>query len=574
MIVFEKIRRKNFLSTGNVFTEVDLNRHPNTLIVGENGAGKSTILDAICFGLFGKPFRKITKQQLVNTINGKGTFVEVEFTIGSNQYKIVRGIKKYGSSPFEIYVNNEMINQPGASRDYQAYLEDTILKLNFKSFTQIVILGNASFTPFMQLPATHRREIIEDLLDIKVFSAMNILLKDRLAENSEDLRDVKYKLDLAGDKLQVHESYLLELQQNKTAQVEANQAEIDKTKETIESLVSDIEEQNKEINQLSESINDHEQIKAKMKKIELLEVQIEDKVRKLKKDIKFFEENDNCPTCKQDLNAEIVKEQLDSKRDSLRTTNDALEQLTTQYNAVNSRLNEIISIQDTIINKQTNIQGKTSEITAQQSYVSKIQQEIENILNAEDNNTETKKAIKTLKTAISKLDKKQEELVNMKHLLDVAADLLRDKGIKTSIVKQYVPVMNKLVNKYLAAMDFFVNFELDENFNEVIKSRHRDIFSYASFSEGEKMRIDLSLLFTWRAIAKMKNSASTNLLILDEVFDASLDGGGCDEFLKLIHQMGKETNVFVISHKGDVLADKFFSTIRFEKHKDFSRIAE
>ena len=528
----------------------------------------------MCFGLFGKPFRKITKQQLVNTINGKGTFVEVEFTIGVNKYKIIRGIKKYGSSPFEIYVNDKMINQPGASRDYQAYLEDTILKLNFKSFTQIVILGNASFTPFMQLPSTHRREIIEDLLDIKVFSAMNLLLKDRLAENTEDLRDVKYKLDLAGDKLEVHQNYLLELQQNKTAQVEANQAEIDKTKDQITILQSDIEHLNNTIDTLNESIQDQEQIKAKMKKIELLEVQIEDKVRKLKKDIKFFEENDNCPTCNQSLSSDIVDKQLYSKRESLLTTNDALGQLTTQYDVVNSRLNEIISVQDNIIDNQTKIQGKTSEISVQQSYIAKIEQEIEKILSAEDNNTETKKAIKTLKTAMSKLDNKQEELVNMRHLLDTAADLLRDKGIKTSIVKQYVPVMNKLINKYLAAMDFFVNFELDENFNEVIKSRHRDVFSYPSFSEGEKMRIDLSLLFTWRAIAKMKNSASTNLLILDEVFDASLDSGGCDEFLKLIHQIGKDTNVFVISHKGDVLADKFFSTIRFEKHKDFSRIAE
>ena len=573
MIIFKTIRWKNFLSTGNVFTEVQLDRNPNTLIVGENGAGKSTILDALCFGLFGKPFRKITKQQLVNTINGKGTIVEVEFEIGNNRYRIMRGIKKYGSSPFEIYHNNKLLNQPGASRDYQSYLEESILKLNMKSFTQIVILGNASFTPFMQLPAAHRREIIEDLLDIKIFSAMNLLLKDKISENIDALRDVKYKVDIANEKLLVHEQYLNDLRQNKTAQIEANDELISEANDRITTKQTEVSDANKLIEEHENSISDETKVSSKLTKITELESQIETKVRKLKKEIRFYEENEHCPTCNQSLDVETIKDQLDSKRSSLTTTEEALGQLETEYNAVNARYTEISNIQQQIIDVQSTVTSLLSEISSEQNYISKIQADNQKLIEKNVDDNDTKGAIATLKKAMTKLNKMHEQLQTEKQLLDTAADILRDKGIKTKIIKQYVPVMNKLVNKYLAAMDFFVNFELNENFEEVIKSRHRDIFSYPSFSEGEKMRIDLALLFTWRSIAKMKNSVATNLLMLDEVFDASLDGNGCDEFLKLIHQMGAGTNVFVISHKGDVLADKFYSTLRFEKHKDFSRIA-
>ena len=573
MIVFKKIRWKNFLSTGNNFTEVQLDRHPNTLIVGENGAGKSTILDVLCFSLFGKPFRKITKQQLVNTINQKGTSVEVEFEIGPNKYVVVRGIKKYGSSPFEIYVNGEMINQPGASRDYQAYLEDNILKLNMKSFTQIVILGNASFTPFMQLPAAHRREIIEDLLDIKIFSAMNLLLKDKISINLESVKDTKYNIDIANEKLDVHNQFLNELRQNKTAQIEGNEQLIYEANERIADKQKEIDDARQLITEYEDSISDESKISSKLIKIRELESSIENKIRKLKKQIRFYEENEHCPTCGQDLDEEKVRLELDSKRDSLTTTTNALDQLETEFTAVNSRLIEINNVHDKINTTQQTVTEKLTNVSADQQFIGKVQQDITKLQNTDVDDKDTKAKINTLKRALGKLENMQESLVNEKHLLDTAADLLRDKGIKTKIIKQYVPVMNKLVNKYLAAMDFFVNFELNENFEEVIKSRHRDVFSYASFSEGEKMRIDLALLFTWRAIAKMKNSVSTNLLMLDEVFDASLDGNGCDEFLKLIHQMGKDTSVFVISHKGDVLADKFYSTLRFEKHKDFSRIA-
>ena len=574
MIIFKKIRWKNFLSTGNAFTEVQLDKNPNTIIVGENGAGKSTILDALCFSLFGKPFRKITKQQLVNTINGKGTSVEVEFSIGSSEYVIVRGIKKYGSSPFEIYANGKLVNQPGDARDYQEHLESNILKLNMKSFTQIVILGNASFTPFMELNAPSRREIIEDLLDIKIFSAMNLLLKDKITDNNSDTKETKLKTDVANEKLGVQERFLVELTQNKTAQIELNENEIKQSNDNIAILQQEVEYENQCITQYEDSISDKDKVNNKLIKIRELESAIESKIRKLRKDINFYESNEECPTCKQPLDDERIKILLTDKKGSLVTTEDALQRLESEYNAVNDRINEINVINSNIEGIQKIITRKQSDISASQSYITKIQKDIDKLNKTELNDKETKDKISVLKRALGKLEVKQNQLVDDKVLLNTAADILRDKGIKTRIIKQYVPVMNKLVNKYLAAMDFFVNFELNENFEEIIKSRHRDIFSYSSFSEGEKMRIDLSLLFTWRAIAKMKNSVSTNLLVLDEVFDASLDGNGCDEFLKLIHQMGKDTNVFVISHKGDVLADKFFSTLKFEKHKNFSRIAE
>ena len=572
MIVFKKIRWKNFLSTGNVFTEINLDKNPNTLIVGENGAGKSTVLDALCFVLFNKPFRKVSKQQLVNTINTKGTVVEIEFVIGSTHYKVMRGIKKYGTTPFEIYVNDKLINQPGASRDYQAYLEQNVLKLNYKSFTQIVILGNASFTPFMQLSANHRREIIEDLLDLKIFTAMNMLLKEKISENHSAITEIKYKVDLAEEKLKVYQQALLDAQQNKKALIDSNKDAIANTNIIITTLNESVTTYENVVEDLTSKITDQQKMSDKLIKIQNLESQIENKIKRLKKDIKFFEENDNCPTCGQEWLDR--QDQIDNSNKQLKETEDALEKLADQFNNVNNRLLEIKDIQEQITEAQSVVSDKLSEISGHQSYITKIQNDLSKLEDTQKDNTETKKNIKTLKIAKEKLDNKQEELVTEKQVLDTASDLLRDKGIKTRIVKQYIPVMNKLVNKYLAAMDFFVNFELNENFEEVIKSRHRDVFSYASFSEGEKMRIDLALLFTWRAIAKMKNSASTNLLILDEVFDASLDGAGCDEFLKLLHQMGKDANVFVISHKGDILADKFFSTIRFEKHKDFSRIVE
>ena len=573
MIHFEAVRWKNFLSTGNVWTEVQFDRSPTTLIVGDNGAGKSTILDALCFGLFGKAFRKINKQQLVNSINGKGAAVEVEFRIGSQQYKIYREIKKYGSSPFEIFMNDKLINQPGSARDYQAYLEEAILKVNYTAFTQIVILGNASFTPFMQLPSNQRREIIEELLDIKIFSAMNLILKERQDSNKDLVSENKHNNQLATEKLDIYKANIKKADADKKSKLDQINQRITESEAKInvhETVVADL------LNQIDvdlASISDEETIVARLDKIGRLESTLEDKIRRVKKEKAFFESNAVCPTCDQNISDEVRKNRMDVAEDSISETQAGLTKLESEYTKAKVRQDEITAVQESVRVAQIEVAKQQSEISAQRNFVKglelDLQQAKEETAEEDDNSVQ----IKTLETAIKKLEKQQEKLQNEKHLLETASNLLKDKGIKARIINQYVPVINKLVNKYLAAMDFFVNFELNENFEEVIKSRHRDEFSYSSFSEGEKMRIDLALLFTWRSVAKMKNSVNTNLLILDEVFDASLDTGGCDEFLKIIDQLGDGTNVFVISHKGDILQDKFRSMIKFEKHKDFSRIA-
>jgi len=573
MIHFEAVRWKNFLSTGNVWTEVQFNRSPTTLIVGDNGAGKSTILDALCFGLFGKAFRKINKQQLVNSINGKGAAVEVEFRIGSQQYKIYREIKKYGSSPFEIFMNDKLINQPGSARDYQAYLEEAILKVNYTAFTQIVILGNASFTPFMQLPSNQRREIIEELLDIKIFSAMNLILKERQDSNKDLVSENKHNNQLATEKLDIYKANIKKAdadKKNKLDQINQRITESEAKINVHETVVADL------LNQIEvdiASISDEETIVQRLDKIGRLESTLEDKIRRVKKEKAFFESNAVCPTCDQDISDEVRTNRMDVAENSISETQAGLTKLESEYTKAKVRQDEITAVQESVRVAQIEVAKQQSEISAQRNFVKglelDLQQAKEETAEEDDNSVQ----IKTLETAIKKLEKQQEKLQNEKHLLETASNLLKDKGIKARIINQYVPVINKLVNKYLAAMDFFVNFELNENFEEVIKSRHRDEFSYSSFSEGEKMRIDLALLFTWRSVAKMKNSVNTNLLILDEVFDASLDTGGCDEFLKIIDQLGDGTNVFVISHKGDILQDKFRSMIKFEKHKDFSRIA-
>ena len=573
MIHFEAVRWKNFLSTGNVWTEVQFDRSPTTLIVGDNGAGKSTILDALCFGLFGKAFRKINKQQLVNSINGKGAAVEVEFRIGSQQYKIYREIKKYGSSPFEIFMNDKLINQPGSARDYQAYLEEAILKVNYTAFTQIVILGNASFTPFMQLPSNQRREIIEELLDIKIFSAMNLILKERQDSNKDLVSENKHNNQLATEKLDIYKANIKKADADKKSKLDQINQRITESEAKInvhETVVADL------LNQIDvdlASISDEETIVARLDKIGRLESTLEDKIRRVKKEKAFFESNAVCPTCDQNISDEVRTNRMDVAENSISETQAGLTKLESEYTKAKVRQDEITAVQESVRVAQIEVAKQQSEISAQRNFVKglelDLQQAKEETAEEDDNSVQ----IKTLETAIKKLEKQQEKLQNEKHLLETASNLLKDKGIKARIINQYVPVINKLVNKYLAAMDFFVNFELNENFEEVIKSRHRDEFSYSSFSEGEKMRIDLALLFTWRSVAKMKNSVNTNLLILDEVFDASLDTGGCDEFLKIIDQLGDGTNVFVISHKGDILQDKFRSMIKFEKHKDFSRIA-
>ena len=570
MIHFHNVRWQNFLSTGNVWTDILLDKSPNTLVIGENGAGKSTMLDALCFALFGKPFRKINKPQLMNSVNQKDMLVETEFTVGKSRYRVLRGMKP---NVFEIYKDNVLINQTASVRDYQNYLEQNILKLNFNSFTQIVILGSSSFVPFMQLPTGARREIIEDLLDIKIFTAMNILLKEKLQQNKNNLKDIKYKIDLEQEKLEVHQKYIDEMQSKNKERIDSLKAEIEKSESAISRLEVDITNNNSSVKELQESVNDEESVQKKLNEILKIESKFEEKLKKLKKEIKFYQDNDHCPTCDQDIDDEIKSKKVNQNESKILEVDEAFEKLQIELDRENQRLLDIMEINKQIQEFLEKVSDSNNQISSLNKYIKQLRTNIDTEVDDVSDLKDENKKVNDIKKQIKGYEKKRENEIHEKELLDVAAELLKDKGIKTQIVRQYVPVMNKLVNKYLAAMEFFVSFELNENFEETIKSRHRDSFSYASFSEGEKMRIDLSLLLTWRAIAKMKNSTNTNLLILDEVFDASLDSNGCDEFLKLLNELGKETNVFVISHKGDILQDKFRSVIKFEKHKNFSRIS-
>ena len=571
MIIFEKVRWKNFLSTGNKFTEINLLRSTNTLIIGHNGAGKSTILDALCFGLFGKPFRKINKPQLLNSINAQQCVVEIEFSIGKKKYKVIRGIKP---NVFEVYCNDVLVDQDAKSKDYQEYLEKFILKLNFKSFTQVVILGSASFVPFMQLSPADRRAIIEDLLDIQIFSTMNSLVKEKVAINKDAMLKTKYDVDLTNEKMELQKQNIDESKKHNEAEIEKKKTEITSSEQQIEQLNKDINLIQKHIDMMQSRVSDELAMKNKSSKLINLESKLESRIKKIEKEVAFYEEHDSCPTCKQGIEQSFRTEQITNLGQTKGQVRTALSDLSTQIEKTNERIVEIQKILKNITSHNNEIVKHNSTITAVNNYIGKIQKEIEELSNKKDNLEEENQKLKELREQLKTLEVKKEELTQEKQYYDLAASLLKDTGIKTKIIRQYLPIMNKLVNKYLTAMDFFVNFNINENFEETIKSRHRDEFSYANFSEGEKMRIDLALLFTWRQIAKLKNSTNTNLLILDEVFDSSLDGTGTEEFLKLIHEMGSDTNIFVISHKGDQLFDKFRSIIRFEKKNNFSQIAK
>jgi len=571
MIKFSRLRWKNFLSTGNVFTEIHLDRSPSTIITGENGAGKSTILDALCYVLFNKPFRNINKPQLMNSINEKGLLTEIEFSVGNVEYLVRRGIKP---AVFEIFKNGKLIDQPGSVRDYQTQFEDTILKLNYKSFTQIVVLGNASFTPFMQLSTKDRREVIEDLLDIQIFSHMNTLLKDRLAKNKTEKQEVEYQIELLGEKIEVQKEYLAKVTADITKQ---RQELLDEIKEWSLQYLSTEAQQMEHMNaieELSATIADADKINAKSAKVSELMMKLHDKIAKAEKRIRFYEKHDNCPTCEQVIDAMAKADQLDRTHQIESETREAIQQLETQQVSLSEELARISSTQSKIAEHQVHWRDCRSSLESYQSNIDRVTNKLESLSKkSEESEDSPSTKISVLEEQLGSYETRKESLSKDFEVLKIATEMLKDGGIKKKIIRQYVPIINKLVNKYLASLDFFVNFELDEEFNEVIKSRYRDEFSYASFSEGEKMRIDLALLFTWRAVAKLKNSTNTNLLILDEVFDASLDTGGCDEFLKLLQDIGGDTNVFVISHKGDVLTDKFRSQIRFEKVKNFSRIS-
>lgn len=569
MIKFRKVRWKNFLSTGSQFTEVQLDRSTTTLIVGENGAGKSTVLDAICFGLFNKAFRNVSKTQLMNSVNGKQCLVEIEFSIGSKDYLVRRGMKP---TVFEIHLNNEMANQDAAARDYQKYLEDHVLKLNYKSFTQIVILGSASFTPFMQLSTSNRKEIIEDLLDIKIFSTMNDVLKERMSELKNKLQDIEARIELGKAKATIQQDYIKTLEDDKSKKLAEIKKIISDTQIEINGHSSDVAALQSEIDELNGSIEDEEENIRKRNKLHTLYDKLLDKIKKAQEEIAFYNDHDVCPTCSQHIGENTKGDHIHGHEVKIEEVQKAMDEMDVQIEELRIRLDEIDKVKVDISTKNTSIIQSNNKIIAGQNYIKKLQGDLDDASENKGNIDEEKKKLKEIAKEVVGLSEDKASVLENRQYHEIASVLLKDTGIKTTIIKQYLPAINKLVNKYLQAMEFFVSFELDESFDEVIKSRHRDEFSYASFSEGEKQRIDLALLFTWRTIAKMKNSASTNLLMLDEVFDSSLDVNGTDFVMNLLNTLGEETNVFVISHKGDQLFDKFRSVIKFEKYQNFSRI--
>ncbi len=568
MIIFRTLKWKNLLSTGNYFTEINLSGNSNTLVVGENGSGKSTMLDALCFALFGKPFRAINKPQLVNSINNKDCIVEVTFDSNNKQYRIVRGIKP---NIFEIYCNGELLNQDAASRDYQEFLEKFILKLNYKSFTQIVILGSASFTPFMQLSASDRRTIIEDLLDIQIFSTMNSLVKDKLSNNKDLVSEKKHEIDLAQQKYDMQKKHIEELKQNNEDKVNEYETEIQSHSDTISTLLANVATLAAETEELQLVVANKIETEAKVKKITKIESQIESNLSKFRKDISFFQSHDDCPTCRQAIAMEFKEEELTNLNTKVTECEHGLTELEQRLNKEQEKLNEINEKQKLINKKQVEIATNNTTINETNKLIARLRKLVDELKESKVVSEKEEQSLKTLKESLTELQTNLKELIDERTYYEVASNLLKDTGIKTKIVKQYLPIINKLVNKYLASLDFFVNFNLDESFKETIKSRHRDEFTYNNFSEGEKQRIDMALMLTWRAVAKLKNSSNTNLLILDETFDSSLDANGTEELMKILHML-EGVNLFVISHKGDILQDKFMNVIRFAKEKNFSRI--
>ncbi len=569
MIIFNVIRYKNFLSTGSRFTEVYLNNTRTTLVLGDNGSGKSTMLDALTFALFSKPFRRINKPQLVNSINERECVAEVEFEIGSKEYLVRRGIKP---SIFEIYIDGRLMNQDAKSRDYQDILEKQVLKLNYKSFTQIILLGSSSFLPFMQLPLNHRREIIEDLLDIQVFSLMNHLLKVRIGENRGNTIDNNNKLELNEEKINVQKKYMNEV-------LEINNDKIQKTKDKIaendrstETLLTDKSEAEEKVSTLLEEYSGHSEWEQKVFKMYGYQGSIEGQINKLEKSIKFFEHETECPKCKQSIGLEHKKPIVTDNLSQVEELKIGVELIVKAIDEEEKRDDYWDDVEESLERAKNSVRRIESNIGSNKSMNRVMQEEIEYLEKVKDKSIDDNERLKILNEEKTEFLKQKDVFMQEKLYYETANELLKDTGIKTRIVRQYLPIMNKLINKHLSAMDSYFDFTLDEEFNEVIRSRHRDEFSYASFSEGEKMRIDLALLFTWRAIAKLKNSANTNLLVLDEVFDSSLDSTGTEEFMKLINSLDDSINVFVISHKGDTLYDRFDEVIKFEKVQNFSKV--
>jgi len=569
MIIFTKLSYKNFLSTGNYKTVIDLIKHNNTLISGDNGAGKSTMLDAITFALFGKSFRGINLPLLINSINERDCEVELEFSLGKDEYKIIRGLKP---KKFEIYKNGEMLDQDSKSKDYQKILEEQILKMTYKSFCQVVILGSSNYVPFMKLSAKDRRLVVENLLDIDVFSVMNTLVRGRLQAAKEYIKDIDHKIELTKEKVDAKNKLIETLQKKSSDSVEKYREEAKETGNQMNKLAEDIELHEKKIDKLLEQVKDKDGVSDNLLQSESLETELKNKIKNIERNVKFYEENNTCPSCKQDIQEYhkecVYKEQAEEKikiEESIQTIVDDIKIAEEKLNTINEILEDIQTENEQISKKQ-------HQIDAYQKYFKKM---LDNAKDASVEGTEIQETKDELNKLIGQgtaYVAERKEKIEDKHYYEIASILLKDSGIKAKIIKHYLPIMNKLINKYLGDMDFFCKFSLDENFIETIKSRHRDEFTYYNFSEGERLRIDLSLLLAWREIARLKNSVNCNLLVLDEVFDSSLDSVGTEEFLKILTSFGNRANIFVISHKSDTMTDKFSNHIVFEKKNNFSSI--
>ena len=568
MITFKRISYKNFLSTGNQPIVVDLNMSQTTLVVGTNGSGKSTLLDALCFVLFNRPFRIIKKEQMVNTINNGDCVVEVDFQVGTKEYKVRRSIKP---NNFEIYCNGKMINQDASNIDYQKYLEQNIMKLNYRSFIQVVLLGSSSYEPFMKMKPRYRREVVEEILDIRVFGLMDLILRSKQSDLQKTLTEVRHQCELIKTKYETEAKYLNSLQAQGS---DTRKVSLEKLKENEQNRL----EYDKKLQSLNEAIavsqnelSGKENTEKKLKELEKLETKIEQNLDTHKKTLKFFSENDTCPVCTQSIDQQFKETKCNHETTKISKLELGLSQLVEELTKQSKKVNAFGKISQKIQDMNLEIAKVTSSLESLKRHSDSIQSDLSNRnqqeVDIEAIELELEKLRQDLKVAEQNLNKVQEE----KGYVDILRDILNDKGAKANIIRKYVPIMNQLINKYLQAMDFFISFNLDEEFNETVKSRFRDTFNYNNFSEGEKMRIDLALLFTWRDIARMKNSTNTNLLILDEIFDSSLDGQGTDDFFKIIKTLEKE-NIFIISHKGDILFDKFTNIIKFEKVQNFTQL--
>ena len=570
MILFKTIRWKNFLSTGNNFTEVDFQKSNTNLIMGSNGSGKSTILDALTFVLYNKPFRKINKPQLVNSVNEKDCLVEIEFSIGSREYKVIRGIKP---NIFEIWIDGKVQNQDAAQSDQQKKLEEGILKLNYKSFTQTVILGSATFVPFMQLTSSNRRDIVEDLLDIKIFSTMNGILKDRVRSCNEVIREASIRKDMIEDKIEMQESFIRDIEKSGKERIDRKEKQVENLHKEVDVIIDENDEKTLKImDELQPKLENLNNTKKTLKKLNTIKVKLEQKIQNIVEEHKFFEDNTVCPTCTQPLEEQFRLDKIVDIQEKSKELNEGYKELEAAINVEQEKDIEFTNCSSEINRLNNDISTNNVRISGINKQIKNLRKEIQDVADQVSNRNTERETLKNLKEDLDKTEKERSSQREEVSYLDFAHSLMKDGGVKSKIIKKYLPLMNQQINKYLQMMDFYINFSLDEEFKESIRSPIHEDFSYDSFSEGEKMRIDLSLLFTWRDIAKMRNSASTNLLILDEIFDSSLDGAGTDFFTTIIKFVIQDAHVFVISHKTDELMDKFDRIIKFDKVKGFSKV--